>query len=321
MDLWTASEVQMCKTGEPGHSYNFGPYANETLRNACTEFTSEDDSDVCNLGSVNMARTKDIVEFIDVVRLASKFLVCGGFRADLPYDKVRDVRQENRKIGLGLMGVHEWLLQRGYHYEINDELRKWLHLYKLESECISDHQSDKMGLNRPKRYRAIAPTGTIGILASTTTGIEPMYAVAYKRRYLSNGTTWNHEFVVDATAESIIQEHDVDPTTIETSLSLSEEPERRIKFQADVQEYVDMAISSTLNLPAWGSPYNNIDTATGLAGTILKYAPKLRGLTVYPDGSRGGQPLTSVPYHEAKSKVGMKFFETEDKCKGGLCGI
>lgn len=99
---------------------------------------------------------------------------------------------------------------------------------------------------------------TIGILAGTTTGIEPIYAVAYKRRYLKDNK-WNAQFCIDATAKSIIQETGVDPEKIETARSLANDVERRIKFQADVQDYVDMAISSTCNMPAWGTEYNNED--------------------------------------------------------------
>ena len=87
---------QAMKTGEPGFSCNFRDKENETLRNACTEVTSEDDSDVCNLGSINLGNIKDIEEFKSVVTLGSKFLVCGTLRADLPYDKVYRVREKNR---------------------------------------------------------------------------------------------------------------------------------------------------------------------------------------------------------------------------------
>jgi ribonucleoside-diphosphate reductase alpha chain len=219
------------------------------------------------------------------------------------------------------MGIHEWLLKHGEGYAVSMELRKYLQAYEKMSQVGGRNASSKLGLRNPKKYRAIAPTGTIGILASTTTGIEPMFAVAYKRRYLTNGTKWNHEYVVDATAETIIQETGIDPDTIETASELAKDPERRIAFQAQVQEYVDMGISSTINLPPWGTRYNNGTTAQKLARTIRTYAPHLRGLAVYPDGSRGGQPLEAVSYQEAKSKEGMVFDETEEKCKGGICGI
>ena len=104
------------ETGEPGFSFNFGAKQNETLRNACTEVTSEDDSDVCNLGSINLGNIQSIGELKAVVQLSAKFLVCGTLRADLPYDKVYKVREKNRRLGLGLMGIHEWLLKRGHGY-------------------------------------------------------------------------------------------------------------------------------------------------------------------------------------------------------------
>ena len=312
---------QALSTGEPGFSFNFGDKENETLRNACTEVTSEDDSDVCNLGSVNIGAIESLEEFRSVVQVASKFLVCGTIRADLPYEKVRAVREKNRRLGLGLMGIHEWLLKRGYGYEVVDELKEWLNVYREESERAANEHCDRLYLSRPVAYRSIAPTGTIGILAGTTTGIEPLYSVAYKRRYLTEGTKWKYEYVVDATAENLIQKYSIDPNTIETSLSLSKDIEKRIKFQAEVQEYVDMAISSTINLPSWGSEDNNEDKVLEFAGILAKYAHRLRGFTAYPDGSRGGQPLTTVTYNEAMKHKGVVFDEHEESCKGGICGV
>lgn len=151
--------------GEPGFSFNFGDKSNETLRNACCEVTSCDDSDICNLGSVNMSRISSKAEFKDIVNIASKFLVCGSMRADVPYEKVERVRNKNRRLGLGLMGVHDWLLQRNSKYEVTPELHEWLKVYKSESERSANEHCDRFYLNRPKGYRAIAPTGSTGMLA------------------------------------------------------------------------------------------------------------------------------------------------------------
>lgn len=156
---------QAMETGEPGFSFNFGSKQNETLRNACTEVTSEDDSDVCNLGSINLGNIDTLEEFKSVVTLASKFLVCGTLRADLPYEKVYKVREKNRRLGLGLMGIHEWLLKRGYGYEVVKELKEWLEVYATESERAANEHCDRFYISRPVAYRAIAPTGSIGILA------------------------------------------------------------------------------------------------------------------------------------------------------------
>ena len=310
---------QALRTGEPGFSFNFGAKQNETLRNACCEVVSEDDSDVCNLGSINLAAIESLEELEAVVAAASMFLVCGTLRADLPYDKVYKVREKNRRLGLGLMGIHEWLLRRNYRYEVTPELHQWLATWERVSAASANTLCDSLGISRPVAYRAIAPTGTIGIMAGTTTGIEPVFAVAYKRRYLVDGTTWKYEYVVDATAQSLIEEG-INPDTIESAIDLASDFERRIAFQADVQDYVDMAISSTINLPPWGSDLNNPDTVKPFAQTLAKYAPRLRGFTCYPDGSRGGQPLAPVPYREAAMYEGM-VFEENDACKGGVCGI
>ena len=320
-EVFTENCRQALMTGEPGFSFNFGVKENETLRNACTEITSEDDSDVCNLGSVNLAAIDSIDEFKDVVTLASKFLVCGLIRAHLPYSKVEKIRQQNSRIGLGLMGVHEWLLQRGHKYGMCDEFKSWLKVYRDESERSANEHCDRLFLNRPKGYRAIAPTGTISILAGTTSGVEPIYAVAYKRRYLADGTKWKHQFMVDGTAEALIS-RGIKPEDIESAVDLAADPERRIKFQFELQKYVDHAISSTLNLPAWGTDLNNESGVNEFERLVRKYAHGLRGLTVYPDGSRGGQPITSVAYEEANSKRGVIFEDNSDEqCLSGVCSI
>lgn len=316
--------LQAMKTGEPGFSFNFGNKSNETLRNACTEVTSEDDSDVCNLGSINLGNIDSLEEFKAVVSLASKFLVCGTLRADLPYDKVYKVREKNRRLGLGLMGIHEWLLKRGQGYEVTPELHTWLEVYRDESKRSSDEHCDRFFISRPVAYRAVAPTGTIGILAGTTTGIEPLFAVAYKRRFLTDGTKWRYQYVVDSTAEQLIRDYSIKPETIDTAYRLSHNFEQRLKFQADIQDYVDMSISSTINLPPWGSKDNNEDRVGEFAGLLDKYSRRLRGFTCYPDGSRGGQPITEVPYEEAMQHKGV-IFEENDICdisgKGGSCGV
>jgi ribonucleotide reductase alpha subunit len=320
IDDYKRSDVYCCDVGVEEHAF----MAEGVIVSNCTEVTSEDDSDVCNLGSINLGNITTLEEFRSVVALASKFLVCGTLRADLPYDKVYRVREKNRRLGLGLMGIHEWLLQRGSSYEVTPELHQWLQAYKEESEKAANEHCDRFFISRPIAYRAIAPTGTIGILASTTTGIEPLFAVAYKRRFLTEGTKWKYEYVVDATAERLINETGVDADSIDTAYKLSHDYERRIKFQADVQDYVDMSISSTINLPSWGSKGNTENDVGRFANTLAQYAPRLRGFTCYPDGSRGGQPITEVSYKDALQHKGVTYSE-HDICsitgKGGSCGV
>ena len=322
-DVFKKNMEQALRTAEPGFSFNFFDRENETLRNACCEVTSEDDSDVCNLGSLNFSKIKTLQRLREVVELATKFLVCGTLRAHLPYEKVDAVRQKNRRLGLGIMGIHEWLIQRQSKYEVTPELHRWLHVYKTVSDSTADKFTDHMDLTPCKAKRAIAPNGSIGIMAGTTTGIEPLFAVAFKRRYLK-GKNWHYQYVVDSAAQQLIDLYGTKPESIESALDLASDYKRRIEFQADVQDYVDQAISSTINLPSWGSDLNNEDTVDDFTETLASYAHRLRGFTCYPDGSRGGQPLTSVPYSEAAKQVGEEFIEAIDVCditqRGGGCG-
>ena len=327
-EVFKSNVKQALRSAEPGFSFNFMSHEKETLRNACTEVTSADDSDVCNLGSINLGRIDSLLELTRVVELGTKFLICGTLRAELPYEKVYAIRQKNRRLGLGLMGMHEWLVKRGERYEVTPELHKWLSIYKGVSDDISKKFADELSVSRPVANRAIAPTGSISILAGSSSGIEPIFAVAYKRRYLTGGTRWKYQYVVDAAAQELIDMYGADPEKIESALDLADDYERRIKFQADVQDYVDMSISSTINLPSWGSKFNNEDTVDNFANTLASYAHRLRGFTAYPDGCRGGQPLSTVPYSEAIDKLGTEFeehVETHDICEitnsGGVCGV
>ena len=318
---------QALRTGEPGFSFNFFEKENETLRNACTEVTSEDDSDVCNLGSLNFARIDDLNQLQEVVQLSTKFLLCGTLRAALPYEKVYEIRNSNRRLGLGLMGLHEWLIQRGHKYETTPELHRWFKVYEAESNKVARSFANTLNISIPVAVRAVAPTGTIGILGGTSTGVEPIFAIAYKRRYLKN-KRWHYQYVVDSAAQEMLELYGVKPESIESALDLVTNYERRLNFQANVQEYVDMSISSTINLPAWGTEDNNEDKVEDFAQTLAKYAHRLRGFTCYPDGCRGGQPLTSVPYSEAIEKLGEEFednVQPHDICEitgsGGTCGV
>ena len=315
--VYSSTVKRMLKTAEPGFSIDTGENAGETLRNACTEVTSTDDSDICNLGSLNLARFDSLDDFGDAVFHATLFLLAGTVYSHVPYEKVDAVRQKNRRLGLGLMGIHEWLLKRGYSYEPNEELAEWLEYYTKATE-YAHYWADRHNLTRPAKTRAIAPTGTIGIIAETTTGIEPIFCVAYKRRYLASGKTWKYQYVVDPTAKRLVDEYGVAPDQIEDAYSLSYNVEKRIAFQAFVQQYVDHGISSTINLPY---VITDPDEVEDFGKMLYDYLPRLRGVTCYPDGARGGQPLSAVGYNVAREQEGVVFEESEERCVGGACGI
>lgn len=314
--VWTKNCTQAFSTAEPGMAFNFRK-DNESLRNACTEVVSENDSDKCNLGTVWMNRCKDKKEFADVVKLSTKFLLCGGIYSHVPTDKIREVGNKNNRIGLGLGGMHEWLMLRGMDYQVTPELHKWLSIYETESDSAAYIGAKELDVSVPKGVRAIAPTGSIGILAETTTGLEPLFCKAYLRRYYKEGK-WLSQYVVDGAVKRLLGQG-VKLEDIKDSYDLSFK--QRVKFQADVQNYVDMAISSTCNMAAWDSPENNSSNVKDKADLLLKYAKRLRGFTVYPDGCRGGQPLTRVDLAEAMSNEGVVFEENEKDCLNGVCGI
>jgi ribonucleoside-diphosphate reductase alpha chain len=310
----------MLESAEPGFSVDCDENEGEDLRNACTEVTSRDDSDICNLASINMAQINSLEQMAHVVKYATEFLLAGTVYSDIPYAKVGDIRTKNRRLGLGLMGLHEWLLKKGLPYGPSDELATYLDIYATSTE-IARVAATALGISVPIKTRAIAPTGTIAIIAETTGGLEPLFCVAYKRRYL-NGNTWVYQYVLDPTAKRLI-DSGVDPDSIEDAYTLAETPERRVAFQAWLQRWVDHGISSTLNLPAWGSEFNNESKVKEFGDMLIKYLPKLRGFTCYPDGSRGGQPFNVISYKTALKHKDQIFVEQIDLCditKGGTCG-
>lgn len=307
----------MLRTAEPGFSVDYEK-PEECLRNACTELVSADDSDICNLGSLNLAAFDTIEEFADAVEKATILLLCGTLYSKVPYEKVAEIRTKNRRLGLGLMGIYEWLLVRGKQYGPDDELARWLDVYEQVSDRTAERYADILGISAPVAKRAIAPTGTIAILAETTSGIEPMLAAAYKRRYL-RGSTWHYQYVVDATAKRLLDKG-IDPELLEDAYDLACDPERRISFQAWLQQWVDHGISSTLNLPAFEEQsFTPVEFGT----MLYRYLPRLRGMTVYPNGCRGGQPLTKVDLQEALDWEGVEIEEVGNSasCVSGSCGV
>jgi len=255
-----------------------------------------------------------------LVEISTAFLVAGSVYSDVPYAAIDQVRTRNRRIGLGLMGLHEWLLKHGKKYGKDAELEEYLKIYATNLKYAKQY-AKLWDLTVPVAGRAIAPTGTIGIVAETSTGIEPVFCVAYKRRYLK-GDVVHYQYVVDPVAQRLINSG-ISAEQIEDAYSLSEDVERRVEFQEWVQKYVDHCVSSTINLPQWGSEFNNESLVTSFGKMLIKHLPNLRGITCYPDGARGGQPLTPVAYKTAIKHVGKVFVEQADVCSitnRGSCG-
>jgi ribonucleoside-diphosphate reductase alpha chain len=318
-DLYYRICKGMCKTGEPGFSIDTGKNSKDILRNPCTEVVSSENGDCCNLGSVNLAKIPDTAELDRVTRIGTKFLYYGTFQGWMPHPVFQKVREKNRRIGLGLTGLHEWCIKNEQPYEPSGKLGEWLSVWKKASEIAAKEAAAAKKDVEPIAIRAIAPTGTISIVSETTTGIEPVFCVAYRRRFLGADQKWQAMYVVDPTVARLVKEMNIDPNDIEDSVSLSKDVETRISMQAFIQDFVDQAISSTINLPEWGEVGNN--NVKEFSRVLLKYLPKLRGITVYPDGSRPGQPITAIKYETAIKHEGVVFQEDEERCLGGVCGL
>ncbi len=272
---------------------------------------------MCCLGSINLPLIKDLDELKEVTELGQLFLILGIMYSDVPYAKVEEVKIKNMRTGLGIMGFHEWLIRKGYKYEPNEELKEWLTVWRDSSDNAAKKWSKVLGVNEPIKKRAIAPNGSISIAGGqTTSGIEPIFSLAYQRRYLTpNG--WKKQYVVDFVAEKL-HEEGYDLSKVEDAYSLSFKVKRRIEFQAFVQEFVDNSISSTINLPAYGELGNNDFKKFG--NILYEFLPKLRGITVYPDGARSGQPLVPVDFEFALTRKNV-VFEGNEECENGVCGV
>lgn len=312
----------MLRHGEPGFTVDTGKHQDEVLRNACTEITSADDSDICNLGSLVLPRFESIFKFEHAVQDAVLFLTAGSIYSDVPYDKVAEVREANRRLGLGLIGVHEFLMRKGVKYGTDDAfevLDPYMLVYDRALDFAVDQQ-DKLGLSRSVAATAIAPNGTIGIIAESTPSADPLFSAAELRNVVSaktDGDQHNQHVVVDPTAARLVKEG-IAPEMIEDAHTLSLMPERRMAQQRYLQGYTDHAISSTVNIV---KPITDEAESSTFAQTMLTFLPDLRGITVYPDGARAGQPRTPVDLEWALKNEGTIFEGNEETCVGGVCGV
>lgn len=313
-EIFRRNMRQACETGEPGFTFVVD---GKDLRNPCSEFVTDCSGDSCNLGTIFISRVVSREELQDIISVVVPFLMCGRLYTDSPTFEIQQTGLRNNRIGLGLGGVADWLIQRRLPYEVGDELEDWLSAYASETHYQAEVWAAYLNMAVPKATMSIAPAGSIGILAETTTSIEAVYAKAYKRRYRKEGK-WFYQYVIDGAAKRWL-ELGIPESAIFDAGDLTFE--QRLKFQAKVQDYVDMGISITCNLPKWGSAENNESQIDERCSLLMKYAPRLRGFTIYPDGARQGQPLTRVPLELAQRKEGVSFEEVGHSCLNGICGL
>ena len=169
----------------------------------------------------------------------------------------------------------------------------------------------------------IAPTGTTSILAGTSSGIEPLFAPAYRRRYYtndegSNERVLNEEIVIDPLFSKMVDDgmSKAQQKAFVSSHELN--VEAHMKVQEVCQKHIDNSISKTINIP-------NDYPIEDYGKLMLKYGPKLKGMTVYRSGSRGNEPLSPMSVKEALTHMKQKEEYTEgtidSDCPSGVCEI
>ena len=280
----------------------------------------------CNLGSINLAHfvTNSSVDWDrmeKVTRTAVHFLDNVIDMNNFPIKKIEEMTRANRKIGLGVMGWADMLVQMNLPYNSHEALKL------AEKVMMSIHDkavaaSEDLALKRgafpnfkksvfagqsPRRnatLTTIAPTGTIGIIAGASGGIEPNFAVVYKRANVLDNQEMhevNPYFEKNAKEMGFYSKELLDKIAEKGSLKEFKEipekvkkvfitahdilPEDHIRMQAAFQKYTDNAVSKTVNFPHVATK-EDVEKAYGLA-----YKLGCKGVTVYRDGSRDEQVL------------------------------
>lgn len=307
----------------------------------------------CNLGSINLSRfvTKGEINWKrlrKVVRLAVKFLDNVIDACDYPLDEITEMSRKTRKVGLGVMGWADMLFKLGIAYDTQEavNLAKRLAAF-IEKEAREE--SVKLGKMRgsfsafagsswEKKYPAmrnstittIAPTGTISILASCSSGIEPVFALSFTRRnILDIGKTELVEFNNELESQlkklvtskskrkKILNEvvkigscQDVDgvPEIVRRVFVTSHDIDWKwhVRMQAAWQSNVDSAVSKTVNL-ARKATISDVSDAYKMA-----YKTGCMGITIYRDKSRSQQVL-NLGIKDAKSAKEASRLNGEDK--------
>ena len=278
----------------------------------------------CNLGSINLSHmvceSKDSAcpdvdweKLAYTVRCAVRFLDNVIDANHYPLDIIRDTTRRTRKIGLGVMGWAEMLFKLGVTYGSEASLTladKVMGLIEREAWKYSNYLREMRGTpdgvkSRNAAITTVAPTGTISIIAGTSSGIEPLFALAFTRNVMDNDELpeVNGVFASELKAwgldkPDVVKEiarrgtiHDMEslPRSLRdvyvTAHDIS--PESHIKMQAAFQQHVDSSISKTINFKH-DATIDDVRRAY-----MLAWKSKLKGLTVYRDGSRDSQVLVT----------------------------
>ena len=291
----------------------------------------------CNLGSLNVARmvryTGDDVE-IDWNRLA-RAVHTGVHLLDnvidmnqYPIPEIEEMSKKTRRIGMGIMGFSDLLVQLGIRYDSEEALElgaEVMRRIQKETYHASEELAEKRGAfpawegsiyNRPGQVRrmrnsapvTIAPTGTISIISGAASGIEPLFALSYVRNVMDHtrlveGNPYfeavaRHEgFYSPELMEQLAQQGSLSnlddalnvPQWVKEVFRTSHDitPEWHVRMQAAFQRYTDNSVSKTINFPGEAT-IEDVAQAYRLA-----YETECKGITVYRDGSKADQVLST----------------------------
>jgi len=285
----------------------------------------------CNLGSLNLSkfvekREINLSGLAETIRWAVRFLdnVIDVTRFPLP--EIAEVTRGNRKIGLGVMGFADLLIQLGIPYDQPKARRLAARLMafitqtaRQASVALAGDRGSFPNIRKsiwPRRgcrtlrnatTTTIAPTGTISIIAGCSSGIEPLFAVSYWRNIMDGTQLFEmHPLFSQALEEQGLAGDDLlaevarqgslanvrgIPTDLKklflTSGDIS--PEVHVRMQASFQKYTDNAVSKTVNLP----PEATVEDVSQIYH--LAHRLKCKGITVYRVGSRTAQPISWGP--------------------------
>ncbi len=296
--------------------------------------------DVCNLGSVNVGRFVqdgriDWDNLRTAVHRATHFLDNVIDANQYPLPQIDELSKNIRRIGLGVMGWADMLVKLGEPYgsarsiELGRELMRFVdEEAKVESERLARERGvfpewersiwgpddscarDEAGARiRPMRrlrncnVTTVAPTGTISIIAGCSSGIEPLFAVAFMRnqagvlmpdvnpefvKVAKEGGWYSEELMRRIADEGHIHFDEV-PEDVQAAFVTAHDvtPEQHIRMQAAFQQYTDSAISKTCNFPKEAT----VDDVRRIFE--LAYELDCKGVTVYRDGSREAQVLST----------------------------
>ena len=285
----------------------------------------------CNLGSINltkMLKKKDEKYLIDydklrkTIRLAVKFLDNVIDANVYPLPEIEKATKANRRIGLGVMGFADMLVLLGIPYNSNEALKiaeKVMKFIADESHKISVELGKSRGsfpnfkgsVWDKKGYKAmrnatttvIAPTGTLSIIAGVSSGIEPLFAIAFVRKVLAGRRLleinrifeevakekkfYSANLMMQIAKKGSVQGLKEVPKDVKKLfiIALEIKPEWHVKMQAVFQRYTDNSVSKTINFSP-NATIKDVKKAYELA-----YKLKCKGITIYRYGSKPEQVL------------------------------